>query len=421
MSVTGRQTLTSPTAGDGGPAAGTDLDPAVEIFLSHRTRLFRVAYRVVGDVAGAEDVVQEAWLRWQRTDRSTIRNPAAFLTTTTTHLAINVIQSARHRHEAPTESPLSDLVDPADDPAHRAEQSAAVEEILVLLMQRLSPGELAAYVLRKGFDYPYVAIAGLLRTSVPNVRQLVRRSQQHLEGDRERAFDADAYRHITTAFLRAARSGDLASWNGCWPATLARPMRAPGSRPLGRRLAITACHCRVPGDSNRLQLGPFHRGPVDVSGYYAVFGPPETRPDQAVLHDRTPRPAPEGRPGRRAARARTRGGTTPDARPTHPGRPQRRPGPQRRGRRRQDGVAGSHRGPGRCRRPRRADGCLRERDGSALRRPAPPVRQADDRRRRPSNPTVGSPGDRVRPARLRRTESAGGQSGSARPPPARRR
>ncbi|MGY2703026.1 MULTISPECIES: sigma factor [unclassified Nocardioides] len=188
---------------------GTELDIAVEVFLAHRTRLFRVAYRVTGDVSSAEDVVQEAWLRWQRTDRSTVKNPAAFLTTATTRLAINVIQSARHRHETPAEAPLADLVDPAFDPTRRAEQTAEVEETLALLMSRLTSGELAAYLLRKGFDYAYGDVARLLRTSIPNARQLVRRAQTRIDGDRDRPVDPDLHQHLVTAFLTASRSGHL--------------------------------------------------------------------------------------------------------------------------------------------------------------------------------------------------------------------
>jgi RNA polymerase sigma-70 factor (ECF subfamily) len=187
-----------------------ELDHALQVFLAHRTRLFRVAYRVTGDVSSAEDVVQEAWLRWQRTDRRRIKNSAAFLTTTTTHLAINVIQSARHRHETPIESPLADLVDPAqDDPAMRVEQSAAVEQTLGLLMARLTPAQLAAYLLRRGFDYTYGDIAKLLRTTVPNARQLVRRAQPRIAGGREYAVDPEAHCLLVTAFLTAARTGDL--------------------------------------------------------------------------------------------------------------------------------------------------------------------------------------------------------------------
>lgn len=237
-------TITDPDIDE---VVGTELDHALEIFLAQRTRLFRIAYRVTGDVSGAEDVVQDAWLRWQRTDRAEIKNPAAFLTTTTTHLAINVIQSARHRHETPAESPLADLFDPAQDPTLRAERAAAAEQILGLLLARLTPAELAAYVLRKGFDYPYGDIAALLRTSIPNVRQLVRRAQPRIEGDRERVVDPEVRRLLATAFLTAARTGELASLerlltqdgrptSGCATSRTRRPAR-PEQRPTPSRAA----------------------------------------------------------------------------------------------------------------------------------------------------------------------------------------
>jgi RNA polymerase sigma factor (sigma-70 family) len=191
-------------------SAEDDLDRALDIFLAHRTRLFRIAYQVLGDVSGAEDVVQEIWLRWQLTHRPRIENPEAFLTTATTRLAINVIQSARHRRETPAEPQLADLVDRASqDPVLRAEQAVAIEEALALLMARLTPDGLAAYVLRKGFDFAYADLAGLLRISVPNARVLVHRAQARLAGDRERPVPAESHRRLVAAFQTAAGTGDL--------------------------------------------------------------------------------------------------------------------------------------------------------------------------------------------------------------------
>ncbi|OBG89337.1 hypothetical protein A5699_14225 [Mycobacterium sp. E802] len=188
-----------------------DLDVALDIFLSHRPRLFGIAYRVTGEVCGAEDLVQEAWLRWQRTDRARVENPAAFLITTTTNLAINVIQSARHRHEAPTASPLGQLTESGEDASARsAERTALIEDVLALLMARLSPGELAAYLLRKGFGYPYADVAALLTLSVANARQLVRRAQTRLDvGRRVTPVPVGAHRRLVKAFLAAAHTGEL--------------------------------------------------------------------------------------------------------------------------------------------------------------------------------------------------------------------
>ncbi|MFC8223766.1 sigma factor [Streptomyces sp. NPDC057362] len=189
------------------------LDLALDIFLAQRTRLFRIAHQILGDVARAEDAVQETWLRWQRADRGRIENPAAFLTTTTTRLALNVIQSARHRHEIPSESQLVNLVDlTVQDPVLRAEQTVSIEEALALLMARLTPDGLAAYVLRKGFGYGYADLAELLRISVTNARQLVRRAQTRLvKVGRQRPVPAEAHRRLVDAFQIAANTGDLES------------------------------------------------------------------------------------------------------------------------------------------------------------------------------------------------------------------
>jgi RNA polymerase sigma-70 factor (ECF subfamily) len=203
-----------------------EAERAVQLFLAERTRLLRVAYRVVGDAATAEDVVQDAWLRWQRVDKREVKNPAAWLTTATTHLAINVIQSARHRHETPTESPRIALVRSSDEPAEHVERSAAVEGVLAFLMAKLTSSELAAYVLRKCFEYPYDEIATILRTSTPNARQLVRRAQLSIAAVRMRPVDAGAHRRLATAFTAATVEGDL--------------------EPLERFLADRACRCSAP-------------------------------------------------------------------------------------------------------------------------------------------------------------------------------
>lgn len=189
--------------------AVTDLDGAARVFLAERAQLLRVARRVVHDAAAAEDVVQDAWLRWQRADRTQIRNPAAFLTTVTTHLAINVVQSARHRHELPTEV-LPAIVAPADDPGEHAERAAAVERTLALMLTRLSPAELAAYLLRTCFEHPYDEIAAALATSPANARQLVRRGHLALTGHRSHPVDPQQHRHLTAAFTHASTHGDLA-------------------------------------------------------------------------------------------------------------------------------------------------------------------------------------------------------------------
>lgn len=186
-----------------------EADGSLTLFLAQRTRLFWLAHRITGDAGSAEDVVQDAWLRWQRTDRSVIKNPAAFLTTTVTNLAINHIQSARHRHEAPTESPLAELAPPGVELTLEVERTLEVEDALAGLMARLTPAELAAYLLRKAFEYPYGEIAAMLRTSSNNARQLVRRAQQRIDGERARSVDEEDHRRLVAAFRIAARAGEI--------------------------------------------------------------------------------------------------------------------------------------------------------------------------------------------------------------------
>ncbi|MFI2102664.1 sigma factor [Isoptericola sp. NPDC019693] len=188
-----------------------DLERAGAFFTSQRARLFRIACRVTGgDAFSAEDVVQEAWLRWQRTERAEVRNPEAFLTTATTRLAINVVQSASRRHEHPTDAQASRPEGGSTDPAVRVDQTAALAEALGMLLSRLSGGELAAYLLRKIFDYPYDEIARLLRTSVVNARQLVRRATPRVtHGPTRTLVEAADHRHLVNAFLAAAREGEV--------------------------------------------------------------------------------------------------------------------------------------------------------------------------------------------------------------------
>ncbi|RPF30438.1 sigma factor [Streptomyces sp. TLI_185] len=203
------ETTTPPHPPVAGPAED-DLHSALDIFLAQRTRLFRIAHRILGDVTGAEDVVQEVWLRWQVSRRAEIDHPTAFLVTATTRLALNVVQSARYRHEVPVEPQLADLGDrSAQDPVLNAEQAVAVEGALTLLMTRLTPNGLAAYVLRKGFGYAYADLAALLRISAPNARVVVHRAQTRLERDRERPVPAEFRRRLVAAFRAAAGTGDL--------------------------------------------------------------------------------------------------------------------------------------------------------------------------------------------------------------------
>lgn len=186
------------------------LDRATKDFVAARPRLFGIAYRVLGSAAEAEDVVQEAWLRWQATDRAGINEPAAFLTTVTTRLAINVARSARVRRESYVGPWLPEPVDTSADPQLGAERAEALDLAVLFLLEKLNPVERAAYVLREAFDYPYRRIAEILETSEANTRQLVSRARRHLAAERREPAGRAAHRRLLEVFLAAARTGDLA-------------------------------------------------------------------------------------------------------------------------------------------------------------------------------------------------------------------
>jgi RNA polymerase sigma-70 factor (ECF subfamily) len=189
-------------------------DEALAEFFNVRPRLFGIAYRILGSAAEAEDIVQDAWLRWQAVDRKVVLDPPAFLATTTTRLAINLAQSARSRHETYIGPWLPEPVDTSMDSQLGAERGQALEFAVLLLLEKLSPAERAAYVLREAFDYPYRQIAEILQLEEANTRQLVLRARQHIAEGRRTPVSSSEQRRLLEAFIGAAQKGDLASLEG---------------------------------------------------------------------------------------------------------------------------------------------------------------------------------------------------------------
>ncbi|MEU0269522.1 RNA polymerase sigma-70 factor [Nocardioides sp. NPDC006303] len=186
-----------------------DLEAATAVFTQVRPRLFGIAYRMLSSVTEAEDLVQDVWLRWQAYDRSTVVNPEAFLATTTTRLAINVLQSAWKRRETYIGPWLPEPVDTGADPYLGAERAEALQFASLLLMEKLTPSERAAYVLREAFEYSYAQIADILSSTEPAVRQLVSRARKHIASERRAPVAAEEQQELLTTFLTAARAGDL--------------------------------------------------------------------------------------------------------------------------------------------------------------------------------------------------------------------
>jgi RNA polymerase sigma-70 factor (ECF subfamily) len=189
----------------------TDLDEVATEFGQVRPRLFGIAYRMLGSVQEAEDLLQDVWLKWQAYDRSTVRQPAAFLATMTTRLAINATQTARVRRETYIGPWLPEPVDTSADPTLGAERGEALELAMLVLLEKLSPTQRAAYILREAFDYPYDQIAEIVQLSEANVRQLVSRSRKRLADGRREPVSAGEERRLLTAFMAAAQEGDLAT------------------------------------------------------------------------------------------------------------------------------------------------------------------------------------------------------------------
>lgn len=185
------------------------LDQAARQFMAARPQLFGIAYRILGSAAEAEDIVQEAWVRWQNTDRTVVKEPTAFLATVTSRLAINLAQSARMRRESYTGPWLPEPVDTSADPQLGAERAEALDLAVLLLLEKLNPVERAAYVLREAFDYPYKRIADILETNEAHTRQLVTRARKRLAAERRQPVGDGVHRRLLEVFLDAARTGSL--------------------------------------------------------------------------------------------------------------------------------------------------------------------------------------------------------------------
>jgi RNA polymerase sigma-70 factor, ECF subfamily len=190
-------------------AAKGEYDGGLSAFFAARPRLFGIAYRMLGSVAEAEDIVQDVWLRWQTANRSVVENPTAFLATTTTRLCINAAQSAHSRRETYVGPWLPEPVDTSADPGLGAERGEALSLAVLILLERLSPTERASYILREAFDYEYCQIADILQMEEANVRQLVSRARKHIADGRRAPVAQAEQRRLLEAFINAAQRGNL--------------------------------------------------------------------------------------------------------------------------------------------------------------------------------------------------------------------
>ena len=175
-----------------------------------RPRLFAIAYRMLGSRADAEDVLQDAWLRWNATAQATLQSPQAWLVTVVTRLAIDRLRAVKAEREAYVgwwlPEPLVELDERTPEAA--AELAGEVSMAFLWALERLSADERAAFVLRQAFDHDYAEIAALLGKSEAACRQLVHRAAQRVQQERPRfTVSREAHRRALEKFVQAARSG----------------------------------------------------------------------------------------------------------------------------------------------------------------------------------------------------------------------
>lgn len=187
----------------------------LELFQTVRPKLFAIAYRMLGSVGEAEDLLQEAWLRFQAVDPAAVRSAEALLTTIVTRLALDQLKSARVQREEypglwlpePVVTPDQQLV---GDPLDAVIKLESVSLAFLHLLESLSPEERVVFLLREVFDYDYAAIASFLEKSEGACRQLFHRAKTHVAAHRPRfPTSADEHQRVVASFLTAVETGDM--------------------------------------------------------------------------------------------------------------------------------------------------------------------------------------------------------------------
>ncbi|WP_460697569.1 RNA polymerase sigma-70 factor [Nocardia thraciensis] len=232
-------------------------DAGLAEFERHRSRLFALAYRMLGAAGEAEDAVQEAYLRWEGTDRAEVRSAEAWLTTVVVNLCRTWLDSARSRRETYTGPWLPEPVPTGRGelgPLESAEQRDLVSMAVLTLLERLSPVERAVFVLREAFDYAHREIADMLELTEANSQQLYSRARRRVRSERTR-FEAppEQARELFERFLTAARTGDVAALERTFTADIVAVADGGGK--------ITAARRPIAGATKvaRYLAGLFHR------------------------------------------------------------------------------------------------------------------------------------------------------------------
>jgi RNA polymerase sigma-70 factor (ECF subfamily) len=182
----------------------------VELFDRHRTLLFSIAYRMLGSVMDAEDVVQETYLRWQRASGNGIRSPKSYLSAIVTRLSIDWLRSAKTRREEYVGPWLPEPLATGSDIADAAALDETLSMAFLVLLENLSPVERAVFLLREAFDYGYAEIASLIGKSEANCRLLARRARVSVAARRPRCESSpEQEERLIGSFLEACFDGDM--------------------------------------------------------------------------------------------------------------------------------------------------------------------------------------------------------------------
>ena len=188
------------------------MDDTTQRFEAHRPRLHAVAYRMLGSLAEADDAVQEAWLRLNRSDADAVDNLGAWLTTVVARIALDMLRSRATRREDPLDDRLPDpiVTDVGADPEQAVVLADAVSLALLVVLQTLSPTERLVFVLHDLFAVPFEQIARIVDRTPAATKQLASRARRRVRGQSPAsATDLDGQRAVVTAFRTASRTGDL--------------------------------------------------------------------------------------------------------------------------------------------------------------------------------------------------------------------
>lgn len=245
-----------------------------EEFQANRSRLQGLAYRMLGSVADAEDVIQDAYLRWHDVDRAAVDNPEAYLTTVVSRLCLDRLGEARRKREVYIgpwlPEPLLTSHAESSASAEDEELSRDISFALLLALERLSPLERAAFLLHDVFELSYSDIAATLNRGEAACRQLVTRARQHIQRDKSRyPVDADQNEQLASAFFRASRQGDIATLQKLLLDDAVLHADGGGQRTAARKLmhgASRICRFFAGLASKQADTPPHWMMPVTING-----------------------------------------------------------------------------------------------------------------------------------------------------------